>query len=333
MKVPVKAWIDKVPGGIIIVPLFLGCILNTFFPGALQIGSFTTGIVNGTSCLVGVFFLCMGAQLDLRCAPQALKTGFTITITKFVVSVAIGLAAARFFGDSLFGLSALAIIAAASNSNGAMFGALTKEFGSQSDQGAVAVISLNDGPFLTMVAMGTAGLATIPYMMLIASILPLIVGIILGNLDERMRQCLSSASETVILALGFALGANMSLQQVAQGGVPGIVLGLITVFLGGVINIFFDQLTGGSGIAGASISSVGGNAVATPVALAAVDPTLADTAAAATPQVAAAVVVTAILCPLMTSWISRRNAKRGGTGSSPAKSEASGARDVAGHKI
>lgn len=308
--VPIKSFLDKVPGGIIIVPLFLGCLMNTFFPAALQIGSFTTGIVNGTSALVGVFFICMGAQLDLKCAPQAMKTGFTITIVKYAVSVAIGLAAAHFFHDSLLGLSALAIIAAVSNSNGAMFGALTKTYGSESDQGAVAIISLNDGPFLTMVAMGTAGLASIPYMMLVASIVPLLLGILLGNLDPKMRHCLSSAGEAVIMVLGFALGANMSLQQVAQGGMAGVLLGLITVFVGGVFNILFDKLTGGSGIAGAAVSSVGGNAVATPVALANVDASLTATAAAATPQVAAAVVVTAILCPLLTNWLSKRNAKR-----------------------
>ena len=70
MSIPIKKWLDKVPGGIIIVPLFLGCIINTLFPAALQIGSFTTGIVNGTSALVGLFFICMGAQLDLKCAPH-----------------------------------------------------------------------------------------------------------------------------------------------------------------------------------------------------------------------------------------------------------------------
>lgn len=88
-----------------------------------------------------------------------------------------------------------------------------------------------------------------------------------------------------------------------------MVLGLITVIIGGVFNIFFDKLTGGSGIAGAAISSVGGNAVATPAALAAVDKSLAATAAIATPQVAAAVVVTAIVCPFMTNWISKHTGK------------------------
>ena len=305
MSIPIKKWLDKVPGGIIIVPLFLGCIINTLFPAALQIGSFTTGIVNGTSALVGLFFICMGAQLDLKCAPQAMKTGFTVQHDGEA-----GQAAAHFFHDNMFGLSALAIIAAASNSNGALFGALTKTYGSEADQGAVAIISLNDGPFLTMVAMGTAGLASIPYMMLVASIVPLLIGIILGNLDPNMRKCLSAGGEVTIMVLGFALGANMSLQQVIQGGVPGIVLGLITVVIGGVFNILFDKLTGGSGIAGASISSVGGNAVATPMALAAVDKSLEGVAAIAQPQVAAAVVVTAILCPMLTNWISKRSGSK-----------------------
>ena len=104
----------------------------------------------------------------------------------------------------------------------------------------------------------------------------------------------------------------MSLQQVAQGGLSGVVLGLITVTVGAVFNILADKVTGGSGVAGASISSVGGNAVATPMALAKVDASLAGTAAIATPQVAAAVVVTAILCPFLTSWVSKRNGKRNG---------------------
>ena len=82
--------------------------------------------------------------------------------------------------------------------------------------------------------------------------------------------------------------------------------------IGGVFNILFDKLTGGSGIAGASISSVGGNAVATPMALAAVDKSLEGVAAIAQPQVAAAVVVTAILCPMLTNWISKRSDSRKG---------------------
>lgn len=75
-SVPIKNFLDKFPGGIIIIPLLIGCLLNTFCPSVLQIGSFTTGLATGTSSLMGALFICLGAQLNVKCAPQALKTGF-----------------------------------------------------------------------------------------------------------------------------------------------------------------------------------------------------------------------------------------------------------------
>lgn len=43
----------KIPGDTIIIPMFIGCVINTFFPQILQIGGFTTPIVKGAGPLVG----------------------------------------------------------------------------------------------------------------------------------------------------------------------------------------------------------------------------------------------------------------------------------------
>ncbi len=109
-------------------------VINTFFPAALQIGKlYHRKIVNGTSALVGIFFVHMGAQLDLKCAPQAMKTGFAITIAKFAVSVAINFVL-PIFSTTVCSASGY-FTAAASNSNGALFGALTKTLRSRSGRG------------------------------------------------------------------------------------------------------------------------------------------------------------------------------------------------------
>ncbi|MCJ7690978.1 MAG: 2-keto-3-deoxygluconate permease, partial [Clostridiaceae bacterium] len=110
--------------------------------------------------------------------------------------------------------------------------------------------------------------------------------------------------------MAFALGSNINFSTVLKAGLPGIFLGLLTVGLGGIINIFVDKATGGTGVAGAAASSTAGNAVGTPAAVAAVDPTLASAALIATPLVAASMVTTAILTPMLTTYIANRNEKK-----------------------
>lgn len=46
---------QKVPGGLIIVPMLIGVLANTFIPNVLGIGGFTSGMFKtGTSCLLGI---------------------------------------------------------------------------------------------------------------------------------------------------------------------------------------------------------------------------------------------------------------------------------------
>lgn len=298
-------FMKKIPGGMMLIPLLLGCAVNSIVPGFLQIGGATTGVLTGSSALLGAFFICVGANLTLSGAPKALKVGAVVTLTKLILSILLGLAVSRFFNNSLLGLSAVAVISSMSNSNGGMYTILTREYGDDADQGSIAVVSLNDRPFFTMIALGTAGLANIPLKALAAAIIPLIIGMVLGSLDPKMKEVLNGAEPVVMMLLAFAIGAGMNVGQIIEGGLSGILLGLITLVVGGVVTVFFDRITGGTGIAGAAISTVAGNAVATPLAVAEADPALYETALIATPQVAAAMLVTAILCPFFTAYVNK----------------------------
>lgn len=211
----------------------------------------------------------------------------------------------------MLGLTPFAAIAAITNSNGAIYTALAKEFGDDTDMGAIAVLSLNDGPFLTMIALGTTGLASIPVIDIVAAIIPLIIGMILGNLDSDFRDLLSKGLNMILPVNGFVFGANMSLITIAKAGVPGIILGLITVLSTGVLTYFiYSAIRRKPDPMGMAIGTVGGNAVATPASVAAVDTSLEPYAASATAQIAASVVITAILTPVLTGFVARRSQKK-----------------------
>lgn len=117
-----------------VVPLILGAFTNTFLPGVLEIGGFTTALTrDGVLPLIAAFLVCMGAGIAVDEAPQSIEQGVAIIGAKFLVGVAIGLVVANVLGDSLFGLSSLAITAATTNTNGDLYAALVGELGNATD--------------------------------------------------------------------------------------------------------------------------------------------------------------------------------------------------------
>ena len=313
----IKDTIDKIPGGLMIIPLLSGAIINTFFPDALMIGGFTTALFKqGALPILGVFLFCMGSQMGFKVAPKSLKKGLILTISKYAIGVIIGLGVGKIFGAAgIIGLTPLAIIAAMTNSNGGLYVALTGEYGDETDVGAISVLSLNDGPFLTMVALGVSGQASVPLLAFVAVIVPIGLGMTLGNLDEKMRTFLAGGEKLLIPFFAFPLGAGMNLSNVFEAGLAGIILGVLTAFLTGFGGYFALKAFGEKkAIAGFAEGSTAGNAVGTPVALAAADSALLPIAAAATAQVAASCIVTAFLCPaivvFMDKYIKKKEAAK-----------------------
>jgi 2-keto-3-deoxygluconate permease len=298
----IKKAIDRVPGGLMIIPLFLGVLTNTFFPEALKIGGFTTAMFSRTGALpiLSVFLVCVGSQLSFDLAPKALKKGVILTGSKYAIGVIIGLGVGKFLADgSLLGLTPLAIVAAMTNSNGGMYTALAAEYGDQTDVGAISVLSLNDGPFFTMIALGASGFAAIPWMAFVAVAFPIVLGMVLGNLDPEMRKFMGQGEKLMILFFSFPLGAGMNLNDIVTAGGPGVLLGVMTAVLTGFGGYYAMRLFRERPLCGLAEGSTAGNAVGTPLAIAAVDPTLQSLVPIATAQVAAACITTAILCPLM----------------------------------
>lgn len=302
--------VRKVPAGMMVVPMVLGSLINTFVPEIVKIGSFTTATFTsaGTATAIGIQLFCLGTTLQLSDMPKVLKRGGLLLIAKFIIGAAIGIAIGMLCDKAGFlGLMPLAVISAVTNSNGSVYLALMTEYGDETDCASMALLSINDGPFLTLVAMGASGLANIPLVALVAAVGPLLMGMILGNLDKEIPKFVAPAGTILIPFVGFCLGAGIKLTNLVKGGFGGILLGLICCLVGGIFIVACERFIGHRpGYAAWGVSTTAGNAVAVPAAVALIDPAWAPYESVATAQVAAAAVVTAIMVPFITSWWAKK---------------------------
>jgi 2-keto-3-deoxygluconate permease len=307
-----KIWkaMNRVPGGLMVCPLFLGMVVNTFFPRLLKIGGFTEALSGvGYPTVLGMYLFTVGTKMSLRTAPKMLKRGFGILVTKVSIATIFALTVAKVFHGNILGISTLAVMVAMCDTNGGMFLALTSAMGDKEDVGTYIPQSIETGPFLTMLIFVGAGLANIPWLSIVSVIAPIFVGAILGNIDNDIRDFFGTHEPIIVPFMAFTLGQNINLRSVLTAGLPGIVLGITVFVVTGICCIIADKLLGGTGIAGAAASSTAGNSAAVPKAVAMADPNFAGVAPAATVQVAASVIVTAILTPILTAWMFRKLCK------------------------
>jgi 2-keto-3-deoxygluconate permease len=292
-RVPLFDGMNKIPGGLMLIPLIIGSIVGTFAPGFLELGNFTTALFRDSALpLIGVLIFATGMQITLRTSGPVLATSGVLLLTKSIIPATLVVVLGTVVGiEGILGVSILALLVSMDNSNGGIW------------------LAVNDGPFFSLLFLGAAGLADIPYTLLLAAVIPLLLGIVVGNLDPRWTEVMRPVPNIVIPFFAFALGTGIDLGNVVTGGLSGIVVGVIAVLLTGTTTYLGFRLLlrrgkeSGIGIASATTA---GNAIATPAIVGAADPSFAPYVEVATAQVASAVLVSAVLAPLLAAWVLKR---------------------------
>jgi len=310
----IKATIERIPGGMMLVPLVLGAILNTLAPNTgAYFGGFTKGMISGTVPILAVWFFCIGASINLRATGTVLRKSGTLVLTKIAVAWVVAMVCAMFIPENgiqtgfFAGLSVLAIVSAMDMTNGGLYASLMNQYGTKEESGAFVLMSLESGPLVTMLILGSAGLASFEPHHFVGAVLPFLIGFALGNLDTDLRDFFSKATPVLIPFFGFALGNTINLNVIMDTGLLGIVLGVAVIIITGIPLIIADRVIGGgNGTAGVAASSAAGAAVANPMIIAQINPSFEPVAASATALVAASVIVTAILVPIITALYAKR---------------------------
>ncbi|AGK55823.1 2-keto-3-deoxygluconate permease [Bacillus sp. 1NLA3E] len=315
----IKATIEKIPGGMMIVPLFIGALLHTFAPNTAEFfGGFTGAMLTGTGTILAVFFFCIGTTIDVRSSGYIAKKGLTLLIGKVLFAALIGYIASQFIPAGgiqtgfFAGISVLVLIAAMNETNGGLYLAVMNHLGRKEDAAGFCFISIESGPFMTMVTLGVAGLGTFPWQAIVSTLIPFALGILLGSLDKDIRKFFGPAVPIFIPFFALSLGYALNLGMLVKSGVLGILLGVtVAVVSGGFLYILDRFVTGSDGVAGVAAGSTAGAAVAVPFAIAEIDPSFAGVAESATALIATCVIVTAVLTPFLTTWVAKWSKEKG----------------------
>lgn len=307
----------KMPGGLVIIPLVLAVILATFVPQVFQIGGYVTALFyDGNAAMMGLFLIVCGSAINIKQVGMPLYKGVAMTGVKFVLGVLLGLAVGKICGPNGFlGITPFVIIAAITNSNGSLYISLSSQFGNATDTGAISILSLNDGPFFTLVALGATGLASIPFMSLVATLVPLLIGFIWGNLDGGFRKACATAQPIITFFMTISIGSKTDVTTILKAGASGVVLGLISAATSVVFFLIINALLPKKerNAMGAAIGTTALNLAMTPAAVAEADPSMAQYTDMATAQCATASIITLFLCPFITAAFDKymRKSKKG----------------------
>ena len=99
--IPLLRTVERMPGGLMVVPLLVGAGVVTFAPGTASFfGSFTAALFNGALTILAVFYVCVGTSIELTATPRLLKKGGALLIAKILCGVVAGVVLGRLLGEA-----------------------------------------------------------------------------------------------------------------------------------------------------------------------------------------------------------------------------------------
>nr|WP_284249782.1 2-keto-3-deoxygluconate permease [Tetragenococcus halophilus] len=306
--------IQKIPGGLILVPLLLGMFINTFFPSALEIGGTTTSLFKeGNNVLMGMFLIVCGTQINIKQVGIPLYKGTLLVLLKVAVGGGIAWLVSTIWGaQGVLGLTPFVLYCGLPSENSSLYVALASEYGDPNDVGAVALQSIKNGPIATMILMGAYGAANVPVMDVVSTIVPIVIGVILGNLDKDFLALAKNSQNLIIILMSFGIGASSNLTTLWSAGLSGVLLGVFSLALG-VVFFFVYNLMLKKRLKtplGAAIGSIANNAALTPAIIAASDTSLQPLVGEASAQLATACIITMLGVPILVKYCDNYMKKR-----------------------
>ena len=298
---------NTVPGGIIIVPLFTFAIINTLFPDLLTtLGGMTGGLFKtGTLAFTGICMFASGATLNVKQLGTIFRRFGPLLIVKLGVGMLLGFVFVKAFGlGGALGINAIAFVTVACSANPGIFLGICSSNGDKEDLGGfpfIAIASMQAWPIL-IVGLGSGG---VDWFAFLSVLIPFFLGLFFGQFDKTVGKLMNGVVPIVTPFLGACFGSAIDLKAALSAGIPGVILGVVMFILFALILIPVDRKIGKRpGYAACGWCTVAGSSLAVPMLM--TGEMYQPYAAAALSQIAIALLIMAILCPILTKIVVKK---------------------------
>lgn len=306
-------FLRKLPAGLFLVPLVLSMIVYTIAPDLMMTGGMVQSLFSGEGIgfMVAALTFYSGTLLNIQRLVRVLKRHGVILLVKAIISVIISFAYIYFFGqEGVLGISAVAFVVAICSTNPAIYMSIVESYGDDDDPTAFGLAGMFSIPlfpiFVFSLVVGTAG-GGMDWTPLITTLIPLIIGIVLGNIDQEFGKVFSPGIGAILPLLGWNLGQGMNLVVALKAGGPGLILTVVFILLNAYLYFLDYNILDNNGVVGLALISVAGVSVSTPAVLGGLYPELVGTFVVdATSQLMLVCVITSILAPIISQRQYRR---------------------------
>ena len=302
------------------VPLIIGAVITTICQGLLNFDLWETlgnpmkdmFSSSGQMLIIGLMLFCTGTQLKMSDIKDAMHRGVLLILVRLGVAYALCALFYALFGfDGVLGISFLAFVCAVTSANAALYMGIISPFGDKADKASFGIMLICSMPLLPLLFLGfygESGFGEAQVMQIISLIIPFILGMILGNMDEDIRKVFAGGNAITLPFLGFEFGSTINLIEAFKMIPQGLMMSILYFIIVITPSYIFERtVLHRPGYASFAIGSLAGVALVIPSMAEASNTALETYVNSSVAILAFVLAITNILCPFMVRYILKKH--------------------------
>ncbi|MBD8875797.1 acetolactate decarboxylase [Roseibium polysiphoniae] len=243
-EIRIWSFLNEIPAGTMFVPLVISSILVTLtVHSGLEmslwdyLGEPMKSLFgpSGQMLVIGLMLFCTGTMITTHDFVDVAERGIWVILARLVPAYAISAFVYVYFGpDGFAGIDAITLICCLTSANAALYMGIIKPYADEPDRGAFPIMLIFSMPllpfiFLSYFGSGNQGFSS-EVMQVLSLLIPFFLGVLLGNLDPKIKEVFKGGNTILLPFLGFQFGSSIDLVNAFKGEIILVAILLTLIY-------------------------------------------------------------------------------------------------------